>query len=457
MPCALLPYTSTTVPLSHISRWPVPSSLPQSLKDSGRGPAICNSIIATAIECNLDKDVSLPEGDAKDISDEERDLVIGNVYRKLMEIESRLLPCGLHVVGVPPTAEEAVATLVNIAEIDRPDNDPPVKGLPGILARAVGRDIEEVYANNNKGVLADVQLLQDITETSRNCVREFVKGKTGPDGRIKERDLLGAMAAFAGLAVDPWVNGVKGTKFASADRIQLRELFGYLEFCLNQVVKDNELGALNVGLAGRYVEPGPGGDPIRNPGVLPTGKNIHALDPQSIPTVAACKSAAVVVERLLERQKEENGGVYPETIALVLWGTDNIKTYGESLAQVRGRLAQLPVLSLLISSCASPLLWQISAARPPISLKLFQCKDCPPLAAHPKKNSPLSTLPPSPPHLYQPGLSRRSFGWSVFAPWLMLLAASTSSRSSHWRSSAALALTSWSTALAFSATCSSTR
>ena len=32
-----------------------------------------------------------------------------------MEIESRLLPCGLHVVGSPPTAAEAVATLVNIA------------------------------------------------------------------------------------------------------------------------------------------------------------------------------------------------------------------------------------------------------------------------------------------------------------------------------------------------------
>jgi len=45
------------------------------------------------------------------------------------------------------------------------------------------------------------------------------------------------------------------------------------------------------------VEPGPGGDPIRNPGVLPTGKNIHALDPQSIPTAAAVKSAKVVVER----------------------------------------------------------------------------------------------------------------------------------------------------------------
>lgn len=51
-----------------------------------------------------------------------------------------------------------------------------------------------------------------------------------------------------------------------------------------QVVKDNELGALVEALNGEYVEPGPGGDPIRNPSVLPTGKNIHALDPQSIPT-----------------------------------------------------------------------------------------------------------------------------------------------------------------------------
>lgn len=67
-----------------------------------------------------------------------------------MEIESRLLPCGLHVVGQPPTANEAIATLVNIAELDRPDLDPPVAGLPGILARAIGRNVEEIYLNNNK-------------------------------------------------------------------------------------------------------------------------------------------------------------------------------------------------------------------------------------------------------------------------------------------------------------------
>jgi cobalamin biosynthesis Mg chelatase CobN len=60
------------------------------------------------------------------------------VYRKLMEIESRLLPCGLHVVGVMPTAEEAVATLVNIGEIDRPDNNPPVKVSVMVLSPPCG-------------------------------------------------------------------------------------------------------------------------------------------------------------------------------------------------------------------------------------------------------------------------------------------------------------------------------
>ena len=69
---------------------------------------------------------------------------------RLMEIESRLLPCGLHVIGTPPTAMEAIATLVNIAEIDRPENNPPIKGLPGILARSINRSIEEIYLNNNK-------------------------------------------------------------------------------------------------------------------------------------------------------------------------------------------------------------------------------------------------------------------------------------------------------------------
>ena len=75
--------------------------------------------------------------------------LLPSIYR-LMEIESRLLPCGLHIVGEPPSAMEAIATLVNIAEIDRPECNPPVKGLPGILARSINRNMEQIYLNNNK-------------------------------------------------------------------------------------------------------------------------------------------------------------------------------------------------------------------------------------------------------------------------------------------------------------------
>lgn len=318
----------------------------QSMRESGRAEQIINTIVETARLCNLDRDVKLPETDANEMDTESRDLVVGNIYRKLMEIESRLLPCGLHVIGVMPTADEAVATLVSIGEIDRPDNNPPIKGLPGLLASSIGREIEQIYSNNNKGVLADVELLQQITMTSRALVAEFVKDRTGLDGRIGKNWLM-ELSKWAGLYESPFNRALRGSKFTQCNRDDLTVLFNYLDFCLTQIVQDNEVGALSQALDGGYVLPGPGGDPIRNPGVLPTGKNIHALDPQSIPTAAALKNAQVVVDRLLEREKDNNGGVYPETIALVLWGTDNIKTYGESLAQVMIMVGIKPVADAL--------------------------------------------------------------------------------------------------------------
>merc|ERR1719198_361351 len=124
---------------------------------------------------------------------------------------------------------------------------------------------------------------------------------------------------------------------------EMTVLFSYLQFCLKQVVADNELGALVSALDGKFITPGPSGDPIRNPDVLPTGKNMHALDPQSIPTSAAVDCAKVVTDRLLERLAADNAGKYPESIAFTLWGTDNIKTYGESLAQVMWLVGVRPV------------------------------------------------------------------------------------------------------------------
>jgi len=310
----------------------------QTLKDSGRGIPIVNTIMDKCRIVNLDKDIALPEVDAKDMSAEERDKIVGSVYRKLMEIESRLLPCGLHVIGKPPTAEEAIATLVNIAGLDRPEEE--ILSLPRIIANSINRDIDEIYRNSDRGILEDVQLLQEITLATRDAISALVKAQTDADGRVSK---VSKLNFFNMGKKEPWLEALHQAGYPKVDPQALKPLFEYIEFCLQQVVADNELGALLKALEGEYVIPGPGGDPIRNPDVLPTGKNIHALDPQSIPTTAAVQSAKIVVDRLIARQKADNGGQYPETIACVLWGTDNIKTYGESLAQIMWMIGVRPV------------------------------------------------------------------------------------------------------------------
>ncbi|NES94947.1 MAG: magnesium chelatase subunit H [Desertifilum sp. SIO1I2] len=310
----------------------------QTLKDSGRGIPIVNTIMDKCRMVNLDKDIALPDKDAQEMTSEERDSLVGQVYIKLMEIESRLLPCGLHVIGKPPSAEEAVATLVNIANLDREEEG--ILSLPRIIANSLGRDIDEVYQNSDRGVLADVELLFDITQATRKAVAALVKEQTDAEGRVS---LVSKLNFFNIGKKAPWIEALHEAGYPKVDPEAIKPLFEYLEFCLKQVCADNELGALLKALEGEYVLPGPGGDPIRNPDVLPTGKNIHALDPQSIPTAAAVKSAKIVVDRLLARQKIDNGGNYPETIACVLWGTDNIKTYGESLAQIMWMVGVKPV------------------------------------------------------------------------------------------------------------------
>ncbi|MEH2301444.1 MAG: magnesium chelatase subunit H [Nostoc sp.] len=310
----------------------------QTLKDSGRGISIVNSIMDKCRIVNLDKDINLPETDSKDMSADERDNIVGNVYRRLMEIESRLLPCGLHVIGKPPSAEEAIATLVNIASLDRQEEG--LQGLPGIIANSIGRNIDDIYQSNDRGILEDVQLLQDITLATRAAVSALVQEQTDAEGRVS---LVSRLNFFNMGKKEPWVEALHKAGYTKVDTATLKPLFEYLEFCLQQVCADNELGALLRGLEGEYILPGPGGDPIRNPDVLPTGKNIHALDPQSIPTTAAVQSAKIVVDRLLGRNKAENEGKWPETIACVLWGTDNIKTYGESLAQIMWMVGVRPV------------------------------------------------------------------------------------------------------------------
>jgi magnesium chelatase subunit H len=93
----------------------------------------------------------------------------------------------------------------------------------------------------------------------------------------------------------------------------------------------DELTNLLRGLNGEYIPPAPGGDLLRDgAGVLPTGRNIHALDPYRMPSPAAYERGREIAKKIIAQNLQDNGK-YPETVAVMLWGLDAIKTKGESL------------------------------------------------------------------------------------------------------------------------------
>ena len=117
---------------------------------------------------------------------------------------------------------------------------------------------------------------------------------------------------------------------------------------LNQVLamyrelqSDSEMQGIFKALDGRYIRPAPGGDVLRNPQVLPTGRNVHGFDPFRIPSKFAMKDGQYQANKLLERYQAD-GNSLPESIAMVLWGTDNLKTEGGPIAQIFALMGALP-------------------------------------------------------------------------------------------------------------------
>ncbi|XRB01360.1 magnesium-chelatase subunit ChlH [Pycnococcus provasolii] len=94
-----------------------------------------------------------------------------------------------------------------------------------------------------------------------------------------------------------------------------------------------ELDGVVRALNGEFVPPATGGDLLRDgPGVLPTGRNVHALDPYRMPSASATTRGGAVARAILAKHVADNDGVYPETVSVNLWGLDAIKTKGESVA-----------------------------------------------------------------------------------------------------------------------------
>jgi magnesium chelatase subunit H len=104
---------------------------------------------------------------------------------------------------------------------------------------------------------------------------------------------------------------------------------------------NHEMIALMRALDGRFIRPAPGGDLLRNTDVLPAGRNIHGFDPFRIPSAFAVQDGARQAARLLAKHMDD-GNDFPETIAVVLWGTDNLKSEGGPIGQVLALIGAKP-------------------------------------------------------------------------------------------------------------------
>ena len=80
---------------------------------------------------------------------------------------------------------------------------------------------------------------------------------------------------------------------------------------------------------------------LRSPDILPTGRNLHGFDPYRLPTAFALADGTRQVARVLKRYLEE-GRALPESVALVLWGTDNLKSEGGPIAQALALIGAAP-------------------------------------------------------------------------------------------------------------------
>ncbi|MEA4988997.1 MAG: cobaltochelatase subunit CobN, partial [Anaerovorax sp.] len=110
----------------------------------------------------------------------------------------------------------------------------------------------------------------------------------------------------------------------------------------NLLAVPSELDAIIAALNGSYIEPGPARDPIRVPEAMPTGRNLIPFDPRQVPDRAAWETGKKAADALLEAYKNEKGE-YPDSVGVVLWAIETMRTRGESVAVIMRLIGVEPV------------------------------------------------------------------------------------------------------------------
>jgi len=244
---------------------------------------------------------------------------------ELYLVEERMIPLGLHVLGQAPSVESLTDNLTLLVSHARPELDN--RSLPELVCAGLHLDYESLVEQHEEN-MSFRESWQKVTLICRDAIRHFIGTlpENLPEGVTTTSLLEGTLAVRMSIA------GNLLQKSAGIKPAQLGKLWHFLNGILISLLENREIEAVISALSGAYIPPSPGNDLVRNPAIVPTGRNIHSLDPYSIPTAFARKAGERSAEELLEQYRKETGEL-PESIALILWGTDNLKSDGEGVAQ----------------------------------------------------------------------------------------------------------------------------
>jgi len=255
--------------------------------------------------------------------DDDEDQALAKLDNYLCELKEMQIRDGLHIFGAAPTDRLLDDLLVALVRVPRGQSEDSDASLHRALATDLGFEFDPL-----------------------NCDFGEVWAESRPE-------------ALAGLSVDPWrSNGdtverlellaselVSGRLAVDPSWFRTAAVLNELDTTLRPAVEscgESEITGLLRGLDGRFVEPGTSGAPTRGrPDVLPTGKNFYSVDTRTVPTPAAWtlgwKSATLLIERYMQ-----DHGAWPKTMALSAWGTSNMRTGGDDIAQALALMGVKP-------------------------------------------------------------------------------------------------------------------
>ncbi len=258
------------------------------------------AITRQCLELSLDSDLDLELGRDELLTDE----MVEKVHLYLHALLNETTTTSLHVLGEAPPEAQLYAYLVVCLGQRFLDQLGEVAPVPAHDSLA-GGDRKTYLRGVAEGVIASIV-----------------------------RDELTPGEALNAAGIDVPADGLDEDLLASFENAT--EIYAGL------LAAPHEIDAIVEGLAGRFISPGPGNPPDRNPGSVPTGRNLYVMNPEEVPTRPSWEIGMKLVDQLLEERLQATGD-YPERVAFTLSPFATFQDFGVMEAQILYLLGVRPV------------------------------------------------------------------------------------------------------------------